>query len=69
MHELALGRRLDTYRHDAAELVEAVEGLLGDASLAARLGAISTRLQSDPGTARAADLIARLAERPISAGR
>jgi MGT family glycosyltransferase len=61
MHELGLGRRLDTYGHDAAELLEAVDGLLADAPLASRLDAISTRLRSDPGTARAADLIARLA--------
>jgi MGT family glycosyltransferase len=62
MHELGLGRRLDTYGHDAAELLEAVDGLLADAPLAARLDAISRRLRSDPGTAQAADLIARLAE-------
>jgi MGT family glycosyltransferase len=62
MHELGLGRRLDTYGHDAAELLEAVDGLLGDASLSSRLDAISSRLQSEPGTARAAELIARLAE-------
>jgi MGT family glycosyltransferase len=62
MHELGLGRRLDTYGHDGAELLEAVDGLLADAPLASRLDAISTRLHSDPGTARAADLIARLAE-------
>jgi UDP:flavonoid glycosyltransferase YjiC (YdhE family) len=62
MHELGLGRRLDTYGHDPGELVEAIDGLLADAPLAARLAAISTRLQSEPGTARAADLIARLAE-------
>jgi MGT family glycosyltransferase len=62
MHELGLGRRLDTYGHDPGELVEAIDGLLAEAPLAARLAAISTRLQSEPGTARAADLIARLAE-------
>ena len=62
MHELGLGRRLDTYSHDPAELIQAIEGLLADAPLADRLGAISTRLQADPGTVRAADLIGRLAE-------
>ena len=62
MHELRLGRRLDTYSHDPAELIQAIEGLLADAPLADRLGAISTRLQADPGTVRAADLIGRLAE-------
>jgi MGT family glycosyltransferase len=62
MHELGLGRRLDTYEHDAAELLEASNGLLADAPMADRLGAISTRLQAEPGTVRAADLIGRLAE-------
>src|SRR5262249_48596978 len=62
MHELGLGRRLGTYGPAPVQLRGAVDGLLADASLAARLTAISTRLQSDPGTARAADLIARLAE-------
>jgi UDP:flavonoid glycosyltransferase YjiC (YdhE family) len=62
MHELGLGRRLDTFEHDPDELVETIEGLLADASLAARLNGISTRLQSDQGTVRAADLIDGLAE-------
>jgi MGT family glycosyltransferase len=62
MHELGLGRRLDTYGHEPGQLVEAIDGLLADASQAARIGTISTRVQADPGTVRAADLIARLAE-------
>ena len=62
MDELGLGRRLDTYRHEAAQLLAAIEGLLDDGPLATRLSAISRRLQADPGTVRAADLIARLAE-------
>jgi MGT family glycosyltransferase len=61
MHERGLGRRLDTYGHEPGQLVEAIDGLLADASLADRLGTISARLQTEPGTARAADLIARLA--------
>jgi MGT family glycosyltransferase len=62
MHELGLGRRLDSYRHHPADLLEAIDGLLADAPLASQLGTISTRLQADPGTVRAADLIARVAE-------
>jgi MGT family glycosyltransferase len=62
VHELGLGRRLDTYGHDTAVLPRAIEGLLEDAALAARLESISTRLQSETGTARAANLIARVAE-------
>jgi MGT family glycosyltransferase len=57
MHELGLGRRLDTYEHDPGELAEAIERLLEDAPLAARLGAISTHLQAHPGRVRAADSI------------
>jgi MGT family glycosyltransferase len=57
MHELGLGRRLDTYEHDPAELLEAIDGLLADAPLAARLGAISTRLQAHAGRGQAANLI------------
>ena len=62
MDELGLGRRLDTYGHEPAQLVEAIDGLLAEAPLANRLGAISARLQTEPGTAKAADLIASLAE-------
>ena len=40
----------------------AVERLLGDAALAGHLDAISRRLQSSPGTERAADLLERLAD-------
>jgi MGT family glycosyltransferase len=61
MHELGLGRRLDTYAHEPAELIEAIESLLADPRLASRLGQISHRLQTAPGTVRAADLIGSLA--------
>jgi MGT family glycosyltransferase len=61
MHELGLGRRLDTYGHDPAELIEAIASLLGDPHLPARLSHISHRLQAAPGTVRAADLIESLA--------
>ena len=60
MDELGLGRRLDTYRHDPVELVDAIESLLADSELPRRLSAISARLEADPGTAKAADLIERL---------
>jgi UDP:flavonoid glycosyltransferase YjiC (YdhE family) len=62
MHELRLGRRLDTYEHEPAELIAAIESLLGDPVLAARLSGISRRLQAESGTARAADLIGKLVE-------
>jgi MGT family glycosyltransferase len=60
MHELGLGRRLDAYRHEPAELITAIENLLGDLVLPERLAAISRRLQAEPGTTRAADLIEKL---------
>jgi MGT family glycosyltransferase len=62
MHELGLGRRLDTYGHDPAELLVAIESLLEDPLLPERLSGIARRLQDDPGTARAGDLIEELVE-------
>jgi MGT family glycosyltransferase len=60
--ELGLGVRLSTYGHEPAELLGAVDRLLGDTALHARLGAISARLQASPGTTRAAELIERVAD-------
>jgi MGT family glycosyltransferase len=60
MHELGLGRRLGAYRHEPAELITAIESLLGDLVLPERLAAISRRLRAEPGTTRAADLIEKL---------
>jgi MGT family glycosyltransferase len=62
MQELGLGRRLDTYGHEPAELVAALESLLADPHLTSRLSDISSRLQREPGTLTAAGLIADLAE-------
>jgi MGT family glycosyltransferase len=58
--ETGFGTRLDTYAHEPAELLDAIERLLGERSLLDRLGAISGRLRSAPGTQRAADLIESL---------
>jgi MGT family glycosyltransferase len=68
VEELGLGRRLDTYRCTAEELRGAIDGLLGDGALAARLAALSARVQADPGTVKAAELIERLARtgEPVS---
>jgi MGT family glycosyltransferase len=63
MHELGLGRRLDTYGHEPAELIDAIESLLADPHLPGRLRGISQRLQAAPGTVQAADLIESLAAR------
>jgi MGT family glycosyltransferase len=56
--ETGLGIRLDTYRHSGDELTGAIERLLGDEELAARLEQTSQRLRNAPGTEKAADLIA-----------
>lgn len=58
--ETGLGVRLDTYGHAPEELRAAVDRLLGDAAVAARLDEISRDLQAAPGTVKAADLIERL---------
>ncbi len=69
LDETGFGVRLAAYEADAAQLTGAIDRLLGDRALAARLGALSARLQADPGTVRAASLIERLARtgEPISA--
>ncbi len=61
IEETGYGVRLDTYRHSPEEISAAIERLLGDEALAARLDAISARLQANPGTELAADLIERAA--------
>src|SRR6185369_1742981 len=58
--ECGLGVRLDTYRHEPAELLGAVDRLLADRALAQRLAGISSGLRAAPGTVRAADLIEQL---------
>jgi MGT family glycosyltransferase len=59
LDETGLGVRLDTYRHAPEELTGAIDRLLGDRELAARLERISTRLRAARGTERAAELIER----------
>lgn len=62
VHETGLGVRLDPYRCTDRELLSSIERLLGDAALGSRLAIISERLQANPGSRQAADLIQRLAE-------
>jgi hypothetical protein len=62
MHETGFGIRLDTYGHEPAELVSALDRLL--AAPRDRWDAVSRRLQAAPGTRRAADLITAAAARP-----
>jgi MGT family glycosyltransferase len=62
IHDTGFGVRLDTYGHTRGELTAAVEGLLADDPLKARLAAVSSRLQAAPGTELAASLIERLTD-------
>ena len=59
--ETGFGKRLSTYRFDDAELTGAIDRLLGDPALHARLAAMSARIKSTSGTVRAADLIEQVA--------
>jgi MGT family glycosyltransferase len=59
--ELGFGVRLATYAFEPDEMRSAIDRLLTDADLRARMGAIAARLQAAPGTVRAADLIERVA--------
>ena len=60
VHETGFGVRLDTYAHAPAELTGAIDRLLADEALHARLATTSKRLQSRPGTVAAADRIQAL---------
>jgi MGT family glycosyltransferase len=59
--ETGFGKRLSTYGFDDGELTGAIDRLLGDPSLHARLAAMSARIKSTSGTVRAADLIEQVA--------
>jgi MGT family glycosyltransferase len=60
MDELGFGRRLGTYSFTGAELVDAVEGLLGDAALRSRLEQIGRSIRDRRGKERAAEVIERI---------
>jgi len=62
VHETGYGVRLSTYGFDDAELTGAVDRLLGDRQLRDRMAGGAARLQANPGTAKAAGLIERVAE-------
>ena len=61
VEETGFGRRLSTYGFRDEELTDAIDELLDDRGLAARLAAMSKRIKASSGTVRAADLIERLA--------
>ena len=67
--ETGFGTRLSTYGFEDEELLGAIDRLATDAALQARLDAVATRMQANPGTLRAADLLERLAAtgQPVTA--
>ena len=63
VHEMGYGLRLPTYTFAERDMSAAIEGLLADQALRDRMGEISSRLQANPGTRVAADLLERVAAR------
>jgi MGT family glycosyltransferase len=63
VHELGLGVRLDTYRCTDAQLHGALDRLLGDTALHARLGQAAATIQQRDGVRHAAGLIEQAALR------
>jgi UDP:flavonoid glycosyltransferase YjiC (YdhE family) len=61
IEETGFGRRLATYDFRDQELTDAIDELLADDDLRARLKSVSERLTANPGTVKAADLIEGLA--------
>jgi UDP:flavonoid glycosyltransferase YjiC (YdhE family) len=61
LEETGFGVRLPTYDWTPAQLTGAVDRLLADEALAARMKDISAAVQADPGHVRGADLIEQLA--------
>ncbi len=61
LQETGFGRRLPTYDWTTEQLVGAVNELLGDDGLAARMRSIAEDVQADPGRVKGADLLERLA--------
>jgi MGT family glycosyltransferase len=59
--ELGFGTRLAPYQMNDEDFHSAVERALADGALRARMAAIAARLQAEPGTVRAADLIQKVA--------
>ncbi len=60
VHEKGFGRRLRTYEFTDSELLEAVEGLLGDAELRAKVSAAGERIRARDGIRVGADVIERV---------
>jgi len=61
VHETGFGVRLPTYEFEEDELLGALDRLLADNDLGARLRGIAARVQASPGTSQAAGLIDQVA--------
>jgi MGT family glycosyltransferase len=61
VHETGHGTRLPTYSFEEGDLVDSIRRLLLDGKVRSRMNVASRRLQSHPGTLRAADLIEEVA--------
>jgi UDP:flavonoid glycosyltransferase YjiC (YdhE family) len=61
LDETGFGVRLPTYDWEPAQLTGAVDRLLADEALAARMKDIAATVQADPGHVRGAELIEQLA--------
>ena len=67
--ETGFGIRLPTYEFEEADLLDALDRLLGDVVLRERMASITERVQASPGTERAAGLIERLARKHVPIAR
>ncbi|HTX62054.1 MAG TPA: nucleotide disphospho-sugar-binding domain-containing protein [Acidimicrobiales bacterium] len=61
VEETGFGRRLATYGHDDAQLIGAVDGLLADGALRARMARLGAAIRARRGVERAATLIEEVA--------
>ncbi len=60
IHETGFGRQFATYDFEESELLRGIDALRSDVSLQQRLRSLAARLQANPGTGKAADLIERV---------
>ena len=58
--EKGFGRRLDTYRVEKQEMVDAIDGLLADSALRSRMAEISRGIRAENGVLQEARIIADL---------
>ncbi|HVQ19383.1 MAG TPA: nucleotide disphospho-sugar-binding domain-containing protein [Actinomycetes bacterium] len=66
VHELGFGRRLATYDFDDVDLVRAVDGLLADQPLRARMADVGSAIRGRHGMEKAADIIESIGSRHAS---